>query len=111
MKITGKDLIELGYRQGRWFKEALEVANAQHLKGEELKTYLDGIAPDIIDPHAEPVPYHMNIRAENEEEVANVESVKRTMDELMRTPTVINGAVMPDACPTCLLYTSDAADE
>ncbi len=100
MKITGKDLIELGYIQGRWFKEALEFANAQNLKGIELTSYLDGVAPVYVDPHSEPVPYHMNIRAENEEEKANVESVKRTMDELMRTPTVVNGAVMPDACPT-----------
>ena len=99
-KITGKDLIEMGYRQGKWFKEALVKVNEQNLTGAELKTYLDNAAPVIIDPHAEPVKYHLNIRAENEEEIANVESVKQTMDVLMKTPTIVNGAVMPDACPT-----------
>jgi len=44
--------------------------------------------------------YHKNIEAETEIEIANVESVFYTMDELMRTPTLVNGAVMPDACPT-----------
>ncbi len=100
MKITGKDLISMGYRQGKWFKEALETANKQRLIGEQLKTFLDAAAPTIIDPHEEPVAYHLNIKAESEEEAANVESVKNTMHGLMKTPTVINGAVMPDACPT-----------
>ena len=100
MKITGKDLIEMGYRQGRWFKEALKQANAQRLSGDQLKEFLDGAAPQIVDPHSEPVEYHFNLRAENPEEEANVESVRNTMHGLMKTPTIINGAVMPDACPT-----------
>ena len=100
MKITGKDLIEMGYRQGRWFKEALNTANAQRLNGEELKNFLDSVAPQIVEPHDTPVSYHQNIRAESEEEEANVKSVLNTMHGVMKTPTVINGAVMPDACPT-----------
>ena len=100
MNITGNDLISMGYRQGKWFREALVVVNEQNLEGDDLKAYLDNAAPTIIDPHTNSVEYHLNIRAESEEEMANVESVKRTMVELMKTPTVINGAVMPDACPT-----------
>ncbi len=100
MKITGKDLIQMGYRQGKWFKEALVTINEQNLRGAELKTFLEDAAPVFIYPHDEPVPYHLNIRAENEEEVANIESVIRTMDVVMKTPTAVNGAVMPDACPT-----------
>jgi len=100
MKITGKDLIQMGYRQGRWFKGALIHANEQRLAGDDLKQYLDAQAPTIIEPHAEPLAYHLNIRAENEAEEANIVSVKNTMHGIMKTPTVINGAVMPDACPT-----------
>lgn len=96
MKINGKDLIEMGYRQGKWFKTALIEANAQRLTGESLKSFLDEIAPKIIDPHSEPVPYHCNIRAESEEETANVASVKNTMFGLMKTPTVINGVYILD---------------
>lgn len=100
MKITGKDLIELGYHQGKWFKDALRVVNEQELTGDELKSYLDRVSPTIIEPFDESIDYHLNIRAESEEEIDNVRSVQHTMIELMKTPTVINGAVMPDACPT-----------
>lgn len=99
-KITGKTLIELGYTPGKWFKEALEYSNANQLEGEALIQYLDETSPTIIDPFETNIPYHKNIKAESEEEVENVASVFRTMDELMKTPTIVEGAVMPDACPT-----------
>ena len=51
-------------------------------------------------PRTEPLAYHRNLRAETTDELRNVESVFRTMDELMRVPTLTAGAVMPDACPT-----------
>ena len=101
MKITGKQLIELGYRPGKWFKEALAYANAHRLYGEQLTEYLDTVCPPpAIDPFETGVAYHKNIEAETEEEVSNVASVFQSMDELMKTPTIVDGAVMPDACPT-----------
>ncbi|MCB9231748.1 MAG: RtcB family protein [Bacteroidia bacterium] len=101
MSITGKTLIELGYNPGKWFKEAIEVANERQLSGAELDAFLKTLAPPPpIDPHREHVPYHANIRAESEEEIANLKSVHATMREVMKTPTVISGAIMPDACPT-----------
>lgn len=98
--ITGKTLIELGYRPGKWFKEALAYANAQQLEGDALTSYLDSMAPVIIDPHKQAVPFHRNIRAESEEEATNVAQVIDTMYALMKTPTLVDGAIMPDACPT-----------
>lgn len=100
MNITGKTLVELGYRPGKWFREAIAQANAQALSGEALIQFLDQLQPNIIDPHEVAVEYHKNIRAESEDEVSNVEAVFKTMNVLMKTPTVVNGAVMPDACPT-----------
>ena len=44
-------------------------------------------------------PFFENIDADNEAERANVISVKEHMTELMRTPVVKSGAIMPDACP------------
>ena len=41
-----------------------------------------------------------NIEAEDEAERANIEVVSRHMNELMRLPTVVAGAIMPDACPS-----------
>ncbi|OQP45264.1 RNA-splicing ligase RtcB [Niastella yeongjuensis] len=98
--ITGKELIELGYRPSKWFKEAIEYANQHNLEGEALASYVRTIAPAIIDPFAEPLPFHKNIKAETEAEISNVQQVFDTMNVLMRTPTLVKGVVMPDACPT-----------
>lgn len=100
MKITGKYLLELGYKQGKWFKAAIQHANAHRLVDQELISYLDSVKPNYVEPHQEPVEFHTNIKAESEVEASNVESVIRTMNEVMKTPTVVAGAVMPDACPT-----------
>jgi RNA-splicing ligase RtcB len=99
--ITGKTIIELGYRPGKWFKDAISHANENNLEGEELIKYLDSVCPPApIEPFIEPVSYQKNIEAETELEETNVTQVFKTMDELMKTPTIVNGAVMPDACPT-----------
>ena len=45
-------------------------------------------------------PFSKNIKAENEQEEENVNSVINTMNIVMKTPTVVAGAIMPDACPT-----------
>lgn len=99
-KITGQTLIEKGYRPGKWFKQAILYANRNKLKGDALDKYLQDTAPVIIDPYEEPLPYHANIRAESEAERLNVDQVHKTMRQLMKTPTLVSGAVMPDACPT-----------
>lgn len=98
--ITGDDLLKLGYKPNKWFKEVIEYANANQLSGEELKNYIESIRPKHVEPHSTPVPFHENIKPEGPEEILNVESVISTMRELMKTPTLVGGAVMPDACPT-----------
>lgn len=100
-KITGKDLIQLGFYTGKWMKEALIHINENELRGDSLMNYLEQFRqPDPIPAFKNPVDFKINIRAENELETENVKSVLATMNELMKTPTVVNGAVMPDACPT-----------
>lgn len=98
--ITGKDLINLGYTPGKWFSEVIEYANTHRLSGESLKNYIESVKPKIIEPLSQPVEYFKNIRAETEEEAENVEAVFTAMNKLMTTPTIIGGAIMPDACPT-----------
>ncbi|MFV1884781.1 MAG: RtcB family protein [Balneola sp.] len=99
--IKGQTLIELGYHPGRWFKEAIEYANTHNLEGEVLISYLDSVSPPPpVKPFEVPIEYYKNIRAESEVEESNVKSVFETMDVLMKTPTLVAGAVMPDACPT-----------
>ncbi|MEY2828237.1 MAG: hypothetical protein RIQ33_95 [Bacteroidota bacterium] len=98
--ITGKELIDLGYKPARWFKDAIDFANQNNLTDDSLKKYLQKVSPKFIQPFSEPLDFYKNIRADSEEEVLNMESVFATMKELMKTPTLVNGAVMPDACPT-----------
>lgn len=101
MKINGDTLIEMGFRPGKWFKEAIEYINENQLEEKELSEYLEPFkSPPIIDLHSDAVSYEVNIRAENEMEQSNVTSVVDSMKVLMKTPTLVNGAIMPDACPT-----------
>ena len=98
--ITGKTLIELGFKSGKWFPEALNHINTNQLRGGAMLNYLEQFRPGPIqDLHTEAVPFSINIKAENELEESNVNSVLESMNILMRTPTLVDGAVMPDACP------------
>ncbi len=98
--ITGKTLIEKGFKPRKWFKQAIDFANKHKLEGVELDNYLASVCPKVFDPYQQPIKYYKNIRGETEDEISNVEKVCNTMEELMRTPTLVDGAVMPDACPT-----------
>ncbi len=99
-KVTGKDIRELGFPPGKWYREAIDHINAERLDEAAMMEYLEQFRlPPAQDLHETPVKFSLNIAAENELEADNVESVKRTMAAVMRTPTVVDGAVMPDACP------------
>jgi RNA-splicing ligase RtcB len=43
--------------------------------------------------------YNLNIYANTIDEIDNLLKVKETMDVIVKEPTVVNAAVMPDACP------------
>lgn len=102
--VSGQDLISAGMKQGKWFKPALQAANKVLANGGSFE---DGIraAMEFAPPPAVPlrarenVFFHENILADTPEEEANVTSVRKTMAELMRTPVIKAGAIMPDACP------------
>lgn len=100
MEITGKHLIELGYKPNKYFSKALRYLNENNLNKDEIIKYMDELIPKEIEPFSAPVHYNRNIEAENEDEIANINQVFETMDLLMKTPTVVKGAIMPDACPT-----------
>lgn len=100
MKITSKELVEMGFRSGKWMKEALKHINKNELTGEGLINYLEQFRlPPVTNLHEEAIPFSINIKAENELESNNVNNVIETMAALMRTPTIVGGAIMPDACP------------
>ena len=100
-KITGKDLITLGLRPGPWFKEAIKFINENQLIGTDLMNYLEQYRlPEPMALLEKPLDFVVNLEAENELEQNNVAAVLSTMNELMKTPTLVAGVVMPDACPT-----------
>lgn len=99
--ITGKDLIEMGFKSGKWFPEAMEHINSNELTEVQIMDYLEQFKPvPEIPLLKEPADFSVNIKAENELEETNVNSVVHSMEVLMKTPTLVNGAIMPDACPT-----------
>ena len=101
VNITGKELIDLGFRSGKWFPEAIEYINTNQLEGEAMLEFLEQYRlPPMVNLHVTTPEFAINIKAENELEETNVNSVVASMKVLMRTPTAVNGAIMPDACPT-----------
>lgn len=102
--ITGKHLLELGFKPGKWFREAIDYINSNNLYNESdlapVISYLKSAEPKFIPLHGKPIEFHRNIKAETEEDAANIEHVLECMNELMVTPTIVGGAIMPDACPT-----------
>ena len=103
MAFTGKDLVEAGIEPGRWFGAALQAANEALAEGQSREEAV--AAARLLVPSRLPVrakgslDFHVNIEAQNEVEAANVAACVATMRELMRTPVVEAGAIMPDACP------------
>jgi len=99
--ITGNDLIALGFTPKKWFAEALQYINENNFNETQMKEYLEQFkSPEPISLLEKPAEFIINIRAEDESEIDNVEKVINTMNVLMKTPTLIGGAIMPDACPT-----------
>jgi tRNA-splicing ligase RtcB (3'-phosphate/5'-hydroxy nucleic acid ligase) len=105
MAFTGKDLLDLGYTPGSWFKDAIALANKLLSEGkslDEIRPQIDALAPAAFTALRGPgeLSFGVNIEATSAEEQANVAAVLRHMTTLMRVPTVEKGAIMPDACPS-----------
>lgn len=106
MTVDGKCLIEWGHTPGPHFKEALRVANETlALTGsvESAREAAEAVkpAPITVIPLNDDnrVPLYMNIESDNDAEQSNIDAVRSTMRELIKTPTITKSAVMPDACP------------
>ena len=99
-KYTGKDLLSMGCESGPTVGKVLDIVNATpHTRAEVETVIKDHAPPPTIDLLHSPAPCEYNITPTNELEEANVAAVKETMDAVLRTPCVVEGAVMPDACP------------
>ena len=99
MTVTGKDLMDLGFPEGKALGMMLADVRAQGLQGDALRDYVTARLPTPHIPLQASLPFAMNLEAEDEADLDTVTKVRETMAALMRTPTVRAGAVMPDACP------------
>ncbi len=100
--ISGNDLIQWGFKPGKWFPDA--IADAQRMESEgqsqdAIFAYLQAIMPVEMMPRTNQLPFSVLVEPESDVERENLGLVIEAMDALMRTPTVVAGAVMPDACP------------
>lgn len=98
--ITGKTLIEMGYKPAKWFGEVIEKANNDNLDNDGLKKLINKLSQSRQINPQNPIEYFKNIKAEHEDEQINIRQVFETMEELLKTPTIVKAAIMPDACPT-----------
>jgi len=104
--ITGSTLIEWGFKPGKWFAGALAAANELHGQGvaeDAIRARVNDMQPVIpaeIPLRDKALPFAQFIEPETSDEIANVEAVVRHMEVLLTVPTIVSGAVMPDACPS-----------
>lgn len=106
--MNGNDLIEMGYEPGPHFAEMLKVGNAleeNEVPHAQLVAALDEIYAEAtfvkptIPLQDGPEIFVYLDPGRNEHEQANVDAVMKHMNELVKTPTIREAAVMPDACP------------
>jgi len=102
MNLTGQLIKELGYKPAAWWKSAIGEGQGRDFADEAaVRAFLDeyDVKPLPMRESTDAPPFNINLEPETAEEKANLESVSRHMYEIMRLPTVVAGAIMPDACP------------
>ena len=104
--INGEDLLDAGWQPGAEIGQALEKAKEIEARGISDKKYLlKLLARDV--PKSRPkliareqaAPLGEAIEATCELDEQNIAKVRKTMEELLRMPRILRGAIMPDACP------------
>jgi tRNA-splicing ligase RtcB len=104
--LNGHDILAAGWPPGPHMTEILEAVRRLEGKGIVDPDY----ALKLLRREFPPPPFKMEMRREAadlaeaieitcEEDRTNVGAVRRLMNDLLRTPVIERGAVMPDACP------------
>ena len=102
--LSGKDLLVARVPQNRYFGAALAAANQTLADTNDREAAIAaamaiGYVKQFPLRAAGDAPLHVNLDAANEDERANRDACLATMTEVLRTPGVRAGALMPDACP------------
>lgn len=102
-EITGKTLIDWGFEPSKRFPQFIAAANEMRAAGasdDAIFKHVQTLVPAETLMRTNTIPYGVFLDTETDAERANAEAVFRHMDALMRVPTIVAGAVMPDACPS-----------
>ena len=104
--LSGQDLVDAGWQPGPKFPALLAAAAAYEDRGIHDPAYLMkllerdfGKEDPKLRPRDEALPFSEAIAATCALDEKNIAGVRRYMEQLMRTPVIEAGAVMPDACP------------
>jgi tRNA-splicing ligase RtcB len=102
--ITGKDLIEMGFKPSNRFKDIIAEANLCMETGkswEITKSHLFEKFKEIpkLELRQTPLKIAVACNPETEEEAKNAAASIQKMEELSRVPIVEACALMPDNCP------------
>ncbi|MEM8797656.1 MAG: RtcB family protein [Pseudomonadota bacterium] len=102
--LTSDILASWGHMPGKAFGAALRDGAQALEEGKSLaqvRELLEPYKPAPVLPleTSGEKPFQVNIEADSFDEEENIINVKEHMTELMRTPTIETGAIMPDACP------------
>ena len=102
--INGRDLINAGIPGGSYFNDLLNYSKTVTGNRDEI---IAKVIEYYHDKHEiKKRPLHnssnvlCNIESSNDYEEKNKQEVIATMTEASRTPTVVNAAILPDACPS-----------
>jgi RNA-splicing ligase RtcB len=101
--ITGQHLQQWGFKPGKWFKEGIAKANELRGQGyneDAIFRILQDMVPVETLMRTNSLPFSVFLDPDTDLERQNLASVTAHMDALMRVPTLVAGAVMPDACPS-----------
>jgi len=107
--ITKLELIELGYPEGALIEEIWARVLQHQQSGITQRKYLLKLlrrefgAPDgRMKMRKRPLPFGKAIKETCEDGKKNIAAVTAKMNELLCTPIIEAGAVMPDACPASM---------
>ena len=99
-RYTGQDLINMGCVEGPELGAILRTVNAKQHTRDEVLALIQANKPEpVLKQLDQAADCQFNIAAGNDLEASNIAAVRATMDIVLRTPVVLEGAVMPDACP------------
>lgn len=106
MEIKARDLVAAGWHEGRRLGPALRRARDLESTGLARADVLARLEQEfpkqlaVILPRYEPAPLAEAIDAETPLEAENLAAARVRMRELLHSPVVQRGVIMPDTCPS-----------